>query len=140
MAKVKPFHHLDKNGDVICMCCGESFRMNYAAKRCRPCADLWEALKLKTHNIMYWAKRLGRLPRIDKETKCVDCGKPAYGYDHRDYFKPLDVVPVCRPCNFARGAATGHTAEEIQAYLAKPPDRRRYSERNKLLTYMEAKA
>ena len=36
---------------------------------------------------------------------CVDCGKNAECYDHRDYNKPLDVVPVCRKCNHSRGAA-----------------------------------
>ncbi len=35
---------------------------------------------------------------------CVDCGKPAKNYEHRDYNKPLDVVPVCRSCNRFRGA------------------------------------
>ena len=36
---------------------------------------------------------------------CVDCGDPATEYDHRDYAKPLEVEPVCRPCNSARGSA-----------------------------------
>lgn len=27
---------------------------------------------------------------------CVDCGKPAQCYGHRDYSKPLDVEPVCK--------------------------------------------
>lgn len=36
---------------------------------------------------------------------CVDCGKQAFDYDHRDYLKPLDVVPVCRGCNVRRGPA-----------------------------------
>ena len=36
---------------------------------------------------------------------CIDCGKPAECYDHRDYNKPIDVVPVCRKCNFRRGSA-----------------------------------
>ena len=34
---------------------------------------------------------------------CVDCGKPAECWDHRDYTKPLDVDPVCRPCDVLRG-------------------------------------
>lgn len=34
---------------------------------------------------------------------CVDCGKQARDYDHRDYSKPLDVQPVCRSCNKKRG-------------------------------------
>lgn len=36
---------------------------------------------------------------------CVDCGSQAQCYDHRDYNKPLEVVPVCRKCNFRRGSA-----------------------------------
>jgi hypothetical protein len=36
---------------------------------------------------------------------CVDCGKQALDYDHRDYTKPLDVVPVCRSCNQKRSSA-----------------------------------
>ena len=36
---------------------------------------------------------------------CVDCGGPALVYDHRDYSRPIDVEPVCRPCNWARGSA-----------------------------------
>ncbi len=40
-----------------------------------------------------------------KECTCVDCGKQARDYDHRDYNKPLDVVPVCRSCNQLRGPA-----------------------------------
>ena len=34
---------------------------------------------------------------------CVDCGKQAKCYDHRDYNKPLEVVPVCKKCNRIRG-------------------------------------
>lgn len=40
-----------------------------------------------------------------KECVCVDCNKPAFVYDHRDYNKPLDVVPVCSSCNRKRGSA-----------------------------------
>lgn len=50
------------------------------------------------------AVQSGRLPRA-KTQKCVDCGKQAHGYDHRDYNKPLDVVPVCQSCNKLRGPA-----------------------------------
>lgn len=37
------------------------------------------------------------------EYDCVDCGEKADCYDHRDYNKPLDVVPVCVRCNNLRG-------------------------------------
>lgn len=36
---------------------------------------------------------------------CIDCGQPASVYEHRDYTKPLDVVPACRACNTRRGSA-----------------------------------
>ncbi len=36
---------------------------------------------------------------------CADCGGAASQYDHRDYTKPLQVVPVCRSCNVMRGPA-----------------------------------
>ena len=36
---------------------------------------------------------------------CVDCGRTAEQYDHRDYFKPLKVDAVCRRCNLRRGPA-----------------------------------
>lgn len=35
--------------------------------------------------------------------KCEDCGNKAEHYDHRDYSKPLEVVPVCKACNNKRG-------------------------------------
>ena len=36
---------------------------------------------------------------------CVDCGKPAQCYEHRDYNKPLEVEPTCKGCNIRRGPA-----------------------------------
>ena len=36
---------------------------------------------------------------------CADCNGPATEYEHRDYGKPLDVVPICRRCNIRRGPA-----------------------------------
>lgn len=34
---------------------------------------------------------------------CTDCASPATDYDHRDYTKPIEVVPVCHRCNILRG-------------------------------------
>ena len=45
----------------------------------------------------------GDLPRLDGTIKCTDCESPAAEYDHRDYKKPMEVEPVCRACNQARG-------------------------------------
>jgi hypothetical protein len=51
------------------------------------------------------AVKEGRLPKLDGSIPCADCGNPARAYDHREYAKPLDVTPVCRPCNVKRGPA-----------------------------------
>jgi len=51
-----------------------------------------------------WAVKLGKLPKATELT-CVDCGKPATQYEHRDYTKPLEIDPVCRKCNHRRGLA-----------------------------------
>lgn len=44
----------------------------------------------------------GKLPPVSS-LKCVDCGRLATDYDHRDYTKPLEVEPTCRSCNLLRG-------------------------------------
>ena len=61
----------------------------------------------------------GKLPKLDGKIACVDCGKPARLYDHRDYLKPLVVFPVCHKCNGKRGLALnfdGHDAESFRIY------------------------
>lgn len=37
------------------------------------------------------------------ELACVDCGKPAQHWEHRDYNDVYDVEPVCQRCNCIRG-------------------------------------
>lgn len=49
------------------------------------------------------AVKRGLLPKLDGSIACVDCGAPAVNYDHRDYFKHLQVEPVCCRCNKRRG-------------------------------------
>ena len=53
------------------------------------------------------AIQAGKLKRLDGNVRCSDCGRPAEYYDHRDYRKPLAVVPVCHACNMHRGPAKG---------------------------------
>jgi len=43
----------------------------------------------------------GLLPHISTQY-CVDCGAPAQNYHHDDYSRPLDVVPLCRKCDYKR--------------------------------------
>lgn len=63
-----------------------------------------EALPLmwKAYQKVRRAVLAGDIPAARTLT-CVDCGKPAWCYDHRDYSKPLEVEPVCRKCNARRG-------------------------------------
>jgi hypothetical protein len=56
------------------------------------------------HKAVNRAVSTGELPKAST-LACVDCGVQARDYDHRDYNKPLDVVPVCRRCNKMRGSA-----------------------------------
>ncbi len=56
------------------------------------------------HDFVAAAVRFGDLPDLKKvEVACVDCGARAVEHDHRDYMKPLQVDPVCKSCNAARG-------------------------------------
>jgi len=52
--------------------------------------------------------------------RCVDCGGPASQYDHRDYGRPLDVIPVCRRDNLRRGPAIPKrlTPEDVVARIS----------------------
>lgn len=59
------------------------------------------------------AKRMGVLPALDGSIACVDCGKPAAEYEHRDYSRPLDVEPVCNSCNAKRGTAKWPSAADF---------------------------
>jgi hypothetical protein len=61
-------------------------------------------MQLKAISLVQRAIRRGEMPPA-KALICVDCGKPALEYDHRDYSKPLEVEPVCSSCNHFRGPA-----------------------------------
>ena len=73
-------------------------------------------LQAWAHRILRDAISRGLIPKLGytmrTEIKCVDCGGMAQGWDHRDYTKPLDVMPVCRPCNNRRGPAYPYNIEE----------------------------
>jgi hypothetical protein len=50
-----------------------------------------------------YALLTGKLPRLTGSIPCTDCGEPARYYDHRNYYEPLKVEPVCGSCNQLRG-------------------------------------
>jgi len=71
------------------------------------------------HAAVWKAINGGSLQKLDGTIDCVDCGKPARDYEHRDYLKPLDVEPVCRSCNCYRGEALNAGDIVIQADVDK---------------------
>lgn len=76
--------------------------------RCDPCKkarfEMRRPVVLAAMRAIRRAVEAGDIPHA-RTLRCVDCGKPAFCYDHRDYTKPLRVEPVCRSCNVMRGPA-----------------------------------
>ena len=67
---------------------------------------------IKASQMVKYAVDNGFLPKVNTLT-CVDCGKPATEYDHRNYDYPLGVEATCRKCNSRRGSAAG-THDEVK--------------------------
>jgi NAD-dependent SIR2 family protein deacetylase len=86
-----------------------------AARFCFSCVDGRSKRTGATnaHNAVQKAVKKGILVPA-KTLVCIDCGEMADRYDHRDYNKPLDVVPVCRKCNAQRGKATPVLSQTIK--------------------------
>ena len=76
---------------------------------CRPCSKRVFEARQRASITLRQAIFRGELPH-PKSMICVDCGKPAFDYDHRDYTKPLEADPVCRSCNQMRGPALRYAA------------------------------
>lgn len=89
---------------ITCKDCGREQKRWHTAIVCLECARKVPTAKQRARNIVARAVNCGELPRLDGDIACVDCGKPAKHYDHRDYLYPLFVQPVCRSCNARRGA------------------------------------
>ena len=81
-------------------------------RRCHKCSylqrRLLDKLAAPAHQAVRKAILAGLLPALDGSVACVDCGKEAVAYDHREYSRPLDVDPVCQRCNLFRGPAKEH--------------------------------
>ena len=86
---------------AICFYCRQPMdRSGGGAKYCFQCHRIRG--HGRAHNAVLAAVLDGKLPNPLGKL-CVDCGAPAWEYDHRDYGKPLQVEPVCHPCNKLRG-------------------------------------
>lgn len=91
-----------------CPICGGDRRVRNRnlLRYCTKCHLIAYRAQVVANRAVNNAVREGALPSLSKsEIGCVDCGKRAYGYDHRDYSRHLDVEPVCRSCNARRGGA-----------------------------------
>ena len=91
---------------LCCFCNNQIIGREHSAKVCFPCVrdNPKKIGAVAAINAVRKAVREGILAPV-KTLVCVDCGRPGECYDHRDYGKPLDVVPVCRKCNYRRGSA-----------------------------------
>jgi hypothetical protein len=96
-----------------CRSCGRPMEgRTWGAKNCFDCHRAMRHAWRESVNAMAKARLTGLPPA--RTFQCVDCGKPATAYDHRDYFRPLDVEPVCTRCNFHRGSAVQLQAGAIE--------------------------
>ena len=72
--------------------------------RCHRCHDIYAKVRGKASSLINAAIKRGTIAPA-KQFKCTDCDAQASRYDHRDYDKPMEVVPVCVRCNQLRGNA-----------------------------------
>lgn len=68
------------------------------------CARAVADARVSISNAISRLVRSGNL-RPARSFSCVDCGGVAREYEHREYLKPFNVVPVCHACNLKRGPA-----------------------------------
>ena len=80
-------------------------------KTCAKCrSPYWDIAKDKLQymkmrgwaaSVVQNAKYRGYVGRPEDQ-KCVDCGKQAKHWEHRNYARPLIIEPVCQSCNLKR--------------------------------------
>lgn len=95
-----------------CIDCGKKNEsVSALTLRCQKCRWKLYDIRVMAINAVANAVRKGEIPAA-KTLVCVDCEGRATEYDHRDYRKPLEVAPVCRPCNQRRGPAVWRNYKE----------------------------
>lgn len=97
------------NVTVKCQRCGDNYIWGSggAGKR-KSCPDCYQQtnrdpVRSRARSAVAYAVKTGALPS-PKTLRCKDCGAQAFCYDHRDYYQPLNVDPVCKRCDKLRGA------------------------------------
>lgn len=91
-----------------CLNCGEQYEPNnWRQLRCNSCRlppGYGARLRSAAHRSVAREVQAGRLVNLKVDVvACVDCGRRADRYEHRDYHKPLSVEPICLACNRIRG-------------------------------------
>lgn len=95
-----------------CQFCGTESDIVSQRDTCPRCRQERHVIRSRAHVLVRGARLRGELPQ-PQALICVDCGKDADVYDHRDYSEPLQVAAVCHSCNQLRGPA--HYAYRAQS-------------------------
>ncbi len=90
----------------LCRCvnCRERYvgGLNVTGGRCDRCKWVATYLRIDAARAVNFAIKSGYLSRPESHS-CSDCEREASAWEHRDYRRPLDVVPICPGCNARRG-------------------------------------
>lgn len=103
----------NKLRESLCPICVTTFIKTIRPFCSYECSQWLRVARQSVASAMNSAINNGLIPPL-KGLLCVDCGKDAEHYDHREYLKPLVVEPVCRSCNYRRAQAT-----DLNAFMAK---------------------
>lgn len=74
-----------------------------------------DQLVARANSLVFAAIKRGLLPELETAF-CMDCGAAAECYDHRNYYHPLAVDPVCKGCNNRRGPGFPPLTKEDGAF------------------------
>ena len=115
--------------DKHCIRCDDTFDP-ISSRRviCYECnrAQIKDTLRHRAHWAVSNAVKKGFL-KPAQDFRCMDCGSAAVCYEHRNYYKPLDVDPVCKKCDINRG-------------MGYPPPLNKYGQRINIINNLEALA
>lgn len=104
----RDLNSLVKQAFFRCVACNGLFNVSrngaHHQQHCADCLVTWKREQKRALLAVRGAVIAGLLPPVTT-LRCVDCDFPASIYDHRDYSRPIDVVPVCASCNQRRGPA-----------------------------------
>jgi hypothetical protein len=99
----------------MCSSCGCRTPISIFQPLCSVCYDTIHKARNRAYVAVRKAVAAGNLPNLkDTEVACADCSRRARFWEHRDYFAPLDVDPICGGCNTRRGPAVQYQFGSMQ--------------------------